>query len=155
MFIGYYEIDKFTIEIKAIEDAIVSVKVVEQCSEINENQIIKVFKNQLDEFFNGKRMEFDIAYNLNQLPFRTKLYKEFQKVLYGDKAFVKDFLEVMGLDKGLNVIIRAMYYNPLILIVPCHRINNPLRRLRAYNYSDEFRKFLLDLESEGYNESKV
>lgn len=149
MYVGCFNVESYLIKIVATNSAIVSVALVNTEFEENCNDIINEFKDQLSEYFNGSRKVFDIKYELNQLPFRTKLYNLITDIKFGEVVGAKSFLELMELKKGVNVIIRAMFDNPLIILIPCHRLSNPLRRLQAYNYSDDFRKYLLTIESEG------
>ncbi len=143
---GYYEINNTVLYIESHDNYITRVKVVEEVNSENLCDEIIKFKLQLDEYFSGKRKTFEINYKLEQLPFRTKLYQYISKIKYGESDNIKNILKYMNLQKGVSVITRAMYDNPLVLIIPCHRINNHLRRLVAYSYSKEFREYLLVLE---------
>lgn len=143
---GYYKIEDFVLYIESIDNKITLVKVVDECLEENLSDMIIKFKVELDEYFARKRNSFSVEYCLDQLPFRKRLYMLITDIEYGSKSSVNSLLEAIGLSKGRSVIIRALYDNPLLLIVPCHRVINPLRRLQAHKYSKAFKEFLLEVE---------
>ncbi len=145
----YYSIKEFIIYVEAINDEITKVKCVSKIMDANPSDTTEQCKAQLDEYFTGKRQSFDIKYKLDALPFRSKLYSLIQAIEYGKTTGAKQLLEQMGLNKGVSVILRATFDNPLQIIIPCHRVINPLRRVRAYNYDKNFREFLLSVEREG------
>ncbi len=144
----YYTINKYIIYIEAINNEISLVKCVSSKGNSNSCTVIEEFIKQLDEYFNKRRTSFDIAYKLDALPFREKLYRYIQNIEYGKTVGAKKLLAKMGLEKGVSVILRATFDNPLLLIIPCHRVVNPLRRIRAYSYENDFREFLLFVEKE-------
>lgn len=151
MYYSYYEVDKFTLYIEANDDAITCIKVVDSIGDENTCSVIESLKKELDLYFDGKLTEFTINYKINYLEWRQKLYKHIQDIKYGEQLKIKELLPLMNLDSGVRAVAKAMNNNPLIIVIPCHRVNSVIRKLKAHSYSNEFQTFLQEHESKQKN----
>ena len=109
---------------------------------------------QLDEYFRGKRKSFDIPVSLDtQTPFRQKVYKALMQVSYGETASYKALASAAGNPNAARAVGSALHKNPLLILVPCHRITGKGGRLAGYAAGIEKKRFLLELEKrEKYTE---
>ncbi len=145
--VGKYCFSKWVIRIEAYNNVINKVFIADKDFTEESCDEIEKFKLQLSEYFEGKRSEFDVNYDLNCLPFRKKVFYITKNIKYSRMMFAKDFLEKMDLSKGVSAIVYSIYNNPLMFIVPCHRVKCRIRRLTLHKYSSELKKQLLDLEA--------
>ncbi len=143
---GYYKINNYTLYIEADGDYITKIELCNESKNENTSTTITNLKDQLDLYFAGKIKEFNINYKVNYLSWRQELYKHIKSIPYGEQKEIKALLPLMGLSKGVGAIARAINDNPLIIIIPCHRVNSIVRRLKAHSYPKEFRQFLLSVE---------
>ncbi len=152
MFYSYYQNNVCSLRIEANDEKITKITYADYQQDKNSNALIEEMICQLDEYFNGKRKDFDIEYELEQLPFRKRLYQIVQSIDYGMQKTNRQVLTEIGLSKGVSVVNRALFDNPLIILIPCHRVKNTLRRVRSHNYSDELYKYLIKIESSDEND---
>lgn len=143
---SYYKIKEYIIYIEANDNAITKVKLVDNYEQSNNNNIIDTFILELDEYFNGTLKTFNSPIEINYLQWRKKLYQKVKDIQYGAQIQLKNLVEMMGLTKGNRAVARALNDNPLIIIIPCHRVNSVVRTFKAHSYSKEFRNFLLEIE---------
>lgn len=110
------------------------------------NALLEKTQKQLEEYFLGKRKEFDLPTRLMGTDFQIKVWKTLEKIpfgktlTYGEQALkMKNPLAVraVGRTNGLNVIS---------IIIPCHRVVGKNGSLTGYAGGIETKKFLLDLE---------
>lgn len=103
-------------------------------------------KEQLREYFAGKRTSFNMQLNLVGTEFQKKVWDKLQNVEYGKTASYKDIAKAVGCPKGSRAVGRAVGSNPVAIVVPCHRIIGSSGRLTGYYYGLEVKKRLLELE---------
>ena len=89
---------------------------------VEETDLIKETKRQLDEYFAGKRKEFDIPTRLEGTEFQKRVWEELRKIPYGKTVTYKDIAEAVGCPKGFRAVGLANNRNPISIIYPCHRV---------------------------------
>ncbi|MEM4956441.1 MAG: methylated-DNA--[protein]-cysteine S-methyltransferase, partial [Metallosphaera sp.] len=98
----------------------------------------------LDNYFQGKRTDFDdIPIRLNTNSFRMRVYKEVRKVKWGEVVTYKDIADAVGTSpRAVGV---ALSKNPILLLIPCHRVVAE-NGLGGYSRGVELKRKLLELE---------
>ena len=113
-----------------------------------ETSLIKNTKQQLDEYFAGKRKKFDIPIKLDGTDFQIKVWKELLKIPYGVTVSYKDIAIKIGNPKACRAVGMANHNNPILIIVPCHRVINENKKLGGYALGLDLKRRLLELEKE-------
>jgi endonuclease-3 related protein len=120
--------------------------------EISENweksdEYFKEAKQQIDEYFSGKRKDFQLKLNPKGTGFQRKVWEELSKIPYGELRTYKDIAVAVGNPKASRAIGMANNKNPIPLIIPCHRVVGSNRKLVGYAYGLEMKNNLLNLET--------
>ena len=105
-------------------------------------------KQQVAEYFGGKRREFDIRLTLSGTEFQQQVWQRLQTVPYGHTASYQDIARGIGRPAAVRAVGAANGRNPVAIIVPCHRIIGKKGHLVGYG-SGLWRKEWL-LKHEGY-----
>ena len=113
-----------------------------------ETSLIKNTKQQLDEYFAGKRKKFDIPIKLDGTDFQIKVWKELLKIPYGETCSYLDIAKCIGNPKASRAVGMANNKNKIIIIVPCHRVIGSNKKLVGYACGLDVKKKLLELERE-------
>ena len=103
---------------------------------------------QLEEYFDGKRKEFDISIKLIGTEFQKKVWNELLKIPYGETVSYKDIAINTGSPKACRAVGMANHNNPILIIVPCHRVINENKKLGGYALGLDLKRRLLELEKE-------
>ena len=103
---------------------------------------------QLEEYFDGKRKEFDISIKLIGTEFQKKVWNELLKIPYGETVSYKDIAINTGSPKACRAVGMANHNNPIFIIVPCHRVINENKKLGGYALGLDLKRRLLELEKE-------
>ena len=103
---------------------------------------------QLEEYFDGKRKEFDIPIKLLGTEFQKKVWNELLKIPYGETVSYKDIAINTGNPKACRAVGMANHNNPILIIVPCHRVINENKKLGGYALGLDLKRRLLELEKE-------
>ena len=111
-----------------------------------ETSLIKNTKQQLDEYFAGKRKKFDIPIKLDGTDFQIKVWKELLKIPYGETCSYLDIAKRIGNPKASRAVGMANNKNKIIIIVPCHRVIGSNKKLVGYACGLDVKEKLLELE---------
>ena len=113
-----------------------------------ETSLIKNTKQQLDEYFAGKRKKFNIPIKLDGTDFQIKVWKELLKIPYGETCSYLDIAKCIGNPKASRAVGMANNKNKIIIIVPCHRVIGSNKKLVGYACGLDVKEKLLELERE-------
>jgi methylated-DNA-[protein]-cysteine S-methyltransferase len=78
--------------------------------------------NQLKEYFEGVRKEFNLKLIMNGTDYQRKVWKELLKVPYGETVSYGELARRIGNPKGARSVGMAAHFNPIGIIIPCHRV---------------------------------
>jgi methylated-DNA-[protein]-cysteine S-methyltransferase len=81
-----------------------------------------VEQQQLEEYFAGKRREFDLVLAPTGTDFQRAVLAALQKIPYGRTCSYRDIAERIGRPKAVRAVGAANGRNPLPIVIPCHRV---------------------------------
>ncbi|MFY7992610.1 MAG: methylated-DNA--[protein]-cysteine S-methyltransferase, partial [Bacteriovoracaceae bacterium] len=112
-----------------------------------EIKILKQAKKELEEYFSGKRRNFDIPLDVDGSDFQKKVWNQLQKIPYGKTCAYKDIATKLRDPNASRAVGTANGKNPLWIVVPCHRVITASGSLGGYAGGLEMKTKLLQLES--------
>lgn len=89
---------------------------------ICETVLIKRAANQLLEYLEGKRKSFDLPLNPKGTEFQKKVWKALCDIPYGETRTYKEIAVAIGNPKGPRAVGMANNKNPIMIVIPCHRV---------------------------------
>jgi methylated-DNA-[protein]-cysteine S-methyltransferase len=103
---------------------------------------------QLDEYFAGRRMRFDLPLDLRlAVGFRRSVLAYLPAIGYGRTASYQSVAAAVHNPKAVRAVGTACATNPLPLIIPCHRVVRADGQLGAYLGGAEIKHQLLEMEA--------
>lgn len=127
---------------------------ISEISILNEAEIsIKIPKElqqgvaQIEEYFLGKRTQFDFKINPTGTDFQKKVWEELLKIPFGKTVSYLDLSKKLGDVKAIRAVAAANGKNPLWIVVPCHRVIGSDGSLTGYAGGLWRKKWLLEFES--------
>lgn len=126
---------------------IVSLDFSDQVVENNADQVLKRLADQLNEYFAGKREEFDLPLDPEGTEFQKLVWQTLGKIPYGTTISYKEESAMMGKPKAFRAVANANGKNPISIIIPCHRVIASGGKLGGYSGGLDKKRFLLALES--------
>lgn len=114
-------------------------------------QILTRTQEQFEEYFTGKRKEFEIPLSIKRgTPFQQNVWKALSTIPYGEIRTYKEVAVAVASPKAVRAIGQANRTNPLPIVIPCHRVIGQNGKLTGYmgNATDgvEIKRQLLLLE---------
>ena len=105
-------------------------------------------RRELDEFFAGRRREFDVPLDWRLVEgFRRRVLEATAGVPYGGRTTYTAVATAAGSPRGVRAAGTALGANPLPLFVPCHRVLPMSGATGGYGGGVERKRWLLGLES--------
>lgn len=138
------------IKLTATHNAVTSILFVfpdTEMEEENTNDVLENCKQQLREYFSGKRKEFDIPIYQDGTEFQRRVWSELLKIPYGKTISYHQLAERLGDVKSIRAVGSANGKNKLSIIVPCHRVIGSDGSLTGYAGGLWRKKWLLDHEA--------
>ena len=111
-----------------------------------ETSLIKEAYRQLSEYLTGERKSFDLPLNPRGTVFQQQVWKALCDIPYGETRSYKQIAEAIGNPKAVRAVGMANNRNPLLIVVPCHRVIGANGKLVGYGAGIEKKEFLLKLE---------
>ena len=134
------------------DDMLTGLSFKEESHSISENEIASRTKftdlviKQIEEYLQGTRQTFDINYRLAGTEFQRKVWKALLEIPYGETRSYKQIAEAIGKPNASRAVGMANSKNPILLLVPCHRVIGAKGSLTGYAGGLEMKQYLLNLE---------
>lgn len=108
-----------------------------------------IYKKQLIDYFEGKRRQFDIPLDLYGTPFQQLVWRSLLEIPYGETTTYQDIGNKIGKPTAARAIGNAIGKNPLLIVVPCHRVIRKNGELGGFREGINLKKYLLEIEKSG------
>lgn len=145
---SYYKSPIGVLEIICEKNSLISLKLVKNTDKADrETALIKEIKIQLGEYFSGKRKIFDIKLKPTGTDFQNKIWKELQKIPYGETMSYSEIAATVGNKNAQRAVGSACNKNPIMIIIPCHRVISKNGKLGGFAYGNTVKQKLLVLEN--------
>jgi methylated-DNA-[protein]-cysteine S-methyltransferase len=110
------------------------------------DQFFRSVVDQLEAYFAGERLSFDIPFELNGTPFQISVWQQLLLIPYGETRTYGQLAEAIGNPAASRAVGAANGRNPLSLVVPCHRVIGTGGALTGYAGGLKCKNYLLELE---------
>lgn len=111
--------------------------------------ILLTCKEQLDLYFAKKLQIFNIPIKFTVgTPFQQEVWQKLCEIPYGATVSYKQIAQNVKREKAVRAIGGANNKNPIVIIVPCHRVIGANGKLVGYGGGLDKKEYLLNLEKE-------
>lgn len=107
---------------------------------------MRAAREQLCEYFVGKRRGFDLPLAPHGSPFEQRVWSRLLSVPYGVTTSYGAIAFGLGLVNGARAVGRANGANPIPIVIPCHRVIGSDGQLTGYGGGLPLKRALLELE---------
>ena len=143
-----------TAEIVGDENGIQSVSVLDEDFstelEVTNSDIPECLQDcvtQLDQYFKGKRNEFDLKLNPQGTIFQKRVWEELLNISFNKTRTYLEQSKALGDVKAIRAVASANGKNPIWIIIPCHRVIGSDGSLTGYAGGIWRKKWLLAHEN--------
>ena len=103
---------------------------------------------QLEEYLAGSRRRFTVPLDLQGTPFQLKVWAALLQIPYGRTRSYGEIAREVGKPRAARAVGMANHWNPVAIIVPCHRVIASDGSLGGYAGGLGMKSRLLSLEAD-------
>lgn len=115
-------------------------------AQADEHPVLVAATSQLEEYFAGRRQEFDLPLDLTGTEFQRAAWSALASVPFGETRSYRQQAEAIGRPKAVRAIGAANGQNPVPIVLPCHRIVGSDGSLTGYGGGLSIKEYLLNHE---------
>lgn len=113
---------------------------------IGDHPLLDRLREELDEFFAGRRRDFDVPLVYPGSPFQRRVWNALREIPYGVTISYEELAHRVGSPSGQRAAGHANGQNPIAIIIPCHRVINKDGKLGGYGGGLWRKALLLGIE---------
>jgi methylated-DNA-[protein]-cysteine S-methyltransferase len=138
--------------IKANSAGITEVEFIDRLpADLSPNKITASCKQQLHQYFDGQREQFDLPLDAKGTEFQQSVWRALGEIAFGQSVSYSDIANRLNNPKAVRAVGAANGKNPIAIIVPCHRVIGADRSLTGYAGGLERKAWLLSHEGIEFN----
>ncbi|SFV34860.1 methylated-DNA--[protein]-cysteine S-methyltransferase [Thermoflavifilum thermophilum] len=134
------------LHIRATDQALTAIQFSEKQGTDQPNELTFRAACQLTEFLEKKRTSFDLPLEFRGTDFQKKVWLALQRIPYGHTITYTELALWLGDEKCIRAAAHASGTNPLLILVPCHRVVGSHGHLTGYAGGLWRKQKLLELE---------
>jgi O-6-methylguanine DNA methyltransferase len=108
--------------------------------------IIEQTRRELAEYFAGARRAFTVPLSFAATPFQRRVWAALSNIGYGERVSYLEQSRRVGDELAIRAVAQANGQNPIVILIPCHRVINSSGKLGGFGGGLLRKQFLLDLE---------
>lgn len=108
--------------------------------------VIIQLKRELNEYFSRQRQEFELSIQPDGSDFQKKVWNYLSEIPYGRAISYSDLARQIGGKDLVRAVAKANADNPILILVPCHRVIGKDGELTGYAGGLKRKERLLQLE---------
>lgn len=142
-YVEYLDTPIGVIAIKANAHGLSAVQFVGAAGLANPSAVTTSASAQLDEYFQGERVRFDLPLAPQGTPFQQQVWQALLEVPAGHTSSYADIALAVARPTAVRAVGSANGRNPIAIIIPCHRIIGSNGQLTGYAYGLDIKAWLL------------
>lgn len=105
-------------------------------------------QQQLNEYFQGQRQNFELPLDFEGTEFQKKVWQALLGIPFGETRSYRQIAEQVGSPKAVRAVGAANGQNPISIIAPCHRVIGSSGKLVGFAGGLDNKQILLKLEQQ-------
>lgn len=121
-------------------------KAVQPPAEDADAEVLEKAAGEIMEYLEGKRRSFQIPIQMSGTPFQEKVWEALRGIPYGETRSYGEIAAQAGSPGGARAVGAACGRNPIMILVPCHRVVGSGGKLVGFGGGLPMKEYLLALE---------
>ena len=108
--------------------------------------LLRKAAEEIGEYFAGSQRKFTLPLAPEGSPFQQKVWEALRTIPYGETRTYKQIAIQIGHNQSFRAVGMANNRNPIVIVVPCHRVIGYDGKLTGYAGGLDIKEQLLELE---------
>jgi methylated-DNA-[protein]-cysteine S-methyltransferase len=110
--------------------------------------VLRQAERELAEYFEGKRRDFSLSLTWRGTSFQNRVWKVLCEIPFGSTCSYSDLARRIGSPQSARAVGVALGRNPIVILVPCHRVIGADGSLVGFGGGLEIKRKLLEHEAQ-------
>ena len=110
------------------------------------DELTRLAIRQLEEYFAGRRFVFELPFQVGRTAFQKAVVNELLHIPFGDTITYAELARRVHSPSGSRAAGGVISRNPLLIIIPCHRVVGQNGSLTGYAGGVELKQWLISHE---------
>ena len=119
-----------------------------RCTAAEATPLLRKAAEEIGEYFAGSRRKFTLPLAPEGTPFQQKVWEALRTIPYGETRSYQDIAASIGNPNAARAVGLANNRNPILIMIPCHRVVGKNKKLVGYAAGLERKEYLLALEKD-------
>lgn len=115
-------------------------------TEVASNPALDAAAQQLNEYFEGKRNQFDLELDFKGTEFQKKVWNALLTIPFGETRTYSQIARQIGHPTAVRAVGAANGRNPIAIVAPCHRVIGASGELTGFAGGLKAKEVLLTVE---------
>lgn len=111
-----------------------------------ETPLLRCAAGQLREYFSGQRNRFELPLDPAGTPFQRAVWQALTEIPCGETRTYAQIAAHVGRPRACRAVGMANHCNPVMIVIPCHRVVGSDGSLTGYASGLPVKEYLLGLE---------
>ncbi|EFB0932590.1 methylated-DNA--[protein]-cysteine S-methyltransferase [Listeria monocytogenes] len=111
-----------------------------------------IYKEELFAYLNGELTDFTVPLHLTATPLQMEVFQALKTIPYGETRTYTEIAAQINRPKAVRAVGTAIGRNPLLFVIPCHRVIGKNGKLTGYSGGIRMKESLLKLEKVNLNQ---
>ena len=117
-----------------------------RCTAAEATPLLRKAAEEIGDYFAGSRRRFTLPLAPEGTPFQQKVWEALRNIPYGETRTYKQIAIQIGHNQSFRAVGMANNRNPIVIVVPCHRVIGYDGKLTGYAGGLDIKEQLLELE---------
>ena len=154
---GQYKIGDLEVFLACQGDALIAIDVIEALPAFlttypdakpgGGKPLLQAAVGQLIQYIEGRRQQFNVKLAPKGTEFQRQVWRALQEIPYGQTTHYQAIGEQIGRPQAARAVGAAVGRNPLLIMIPCHRVIGKNGHLTGYRAGLNLKAALLSLEA--------
>ncbi|MBW2622144.1 MAG: methylated-DNA--[protein]-cysteine S-methyltransferase [Deltaproteobacteria bacterium] len=101
---------------------------------------------EIQEYLDGRRQDFTMTLDLQGTEFQKEVWQALVKIPFGQTSTYGEIARSINRPQASRAVGGACGANPIVLIIPCHRVVGSSGSLTGFGGGLDWKRWLLNLE---------
>lgn len=113
---------------------------------VHDPERMRPYIEQIEAYLKGQLREFDMPLVYKGTAFQKAVWRSLCKIPYGETVTYAQIASEIGRPKAVRAVGAAVGANPLMIVIPCHRVIGKDRTLTGFGGGLDLKTRLLAIE---------
>lgn len=110
------------------------------------DKLLSPYIDEITAYLSGEKKSICFSLDQRGTIFQKEVWTELETIPYGETRSYSDVAQAIGKPKAVRAVASAIAQNPLLFVVPCHRVIHKDGTISGFRSGNELKKHLLELE---------